>query len=78
MRTVTTYEHEYTKLKALFDQICSEKNWKHPIHCYIPEHTFDDYNEACIHFTGAGLSVERKSGSMYECTSPGYYAVVGA
>jgi hypothetical protein len=77
MKVITSYQYEQGRLKSLFDQICDEKNWKNPIHCMIPKHSFNDYNEACVHFTGAGL-IPKGYGEMIECTSPGYYNTIGA
>ena len=78
MKIVTSYQYEQTKLKSLFDQICDEKDWKNPIHCVIPKKAFNDYNETCVHFTGAGLTPKEPFGEMIECASPGYYNNLGA
>jgi hypothetical protein len=81
MKIITSYQYEQGRLKSLFDQICDEKNWKNPIHCVIPSRAFNDYNEACVHFTGAGLTLKGDFDNkvdMIECTSPGYYGFIGA
>ena len=78
MKIISSYQYEQGRLKSLFDQICDEKNWKNPIHCVIPSRAFNDYNEACVHFTGAGLTIKSPSSDMVECTSPGYYHNIGA
>lgn len=85
MRTVTSYQYEQTKLKALFDLICDKENWKNPIHCMIPLGSLQSFSEACVHFTGAPLSlIEARSlknvqpEDYVECECPGYYNTVGA
>ena len=81
MKVISYYQYEQGRLKSLFDQICDEKNWKNPIHCVIPSDAFNDYNEACVHFTGAGLAIKASFNGkvdLLECTSPGYYGFIGA
>jgi hypothetical protein len=83
MRTVTHYEYEKTKNKALFDLICDKDNWKNPITCLVPARYFDEFNEACIFFTGGNLLTsenvkEGDPGRRVQCYSDGYYVNIGA
>ena len=83
MKTITAYAYEQAKLKALFDLIAPEDNWKNPIHCVVPYYALGKFSEACDHFTGGGLIATKsltgvKNMDMVECTSDGYYVNIGA
>ncbi len=84
MRTVTQYEYEKVKCKALFDLICDKDNWKNPITCMIPVRCFDDFNDACVFFTGGQLLTTEdvhdlsEPGKLIQCYSDGYYVNIGA
>jgi hypothetical protein len=83
MNIVTDYIYEKTAHKALFDLICDPINWKNPIDCYIPEHAFEKFNEACVYFTGASLvkttigHYDGRGGKLINCRSEGYYNTIG-
>ena len=84
MRIVTDYDYEKNRHKALFDLICDPINWKNPIDCYIPEDTFEAFNEACVFFTGAPLAkttighYDGNGNKLINCRCEGYYNTVGA
>ena len=83
MRTVSSYQYQQAKLKALFDLICDEENWKNPIHCVVPRYALSKFSEACSHFTGGCLVATKsldgvKNMDMVECKSDGYYVYIGA
>jgi hypothetical protein len=83
MKIVTNFDYERARHKALFDLICDPINWKNPIDCYIPEDTFEAFNEACVFFTSAPLvktSLGHYEGNnkLTNYRSEGYYNAVGA
>ena len=83
MRTVTQYEYEKIKCKALFDLICDEVNWKNPITCMIPARCFNDFNDAVVFFTGGPLLTtenvnEGEPERLVQCHADGYYINIGA
>ena len=64
--------------KKLFDEICPKDNWKDQFTCHIPTEMYASYNEACIWFTGAELSVINESGGVSYCHCVGYYNAIGS
>lgn len=86
MRIASTYLTETTKFKALFDLICNPINKEDPIHCVVPRWAYEDYNDACRHYTKGELEIvdvkEKKSSEQFdllECkSSKGYFAHFGA
>ena len=63
--------------KKLFDEICPENDWKMPFNCSIPTEMYASYNEACIWFTGAELTVINESSGVCFCECEGYYNAMG-
>ena len=83
MKTVSDYQYQQARLKALFDLIAPEDNWKNPIHCVVPRYALAKFDEACKHFTGGSLIPTKtlmgtKMTDLIECTSEGYYAHIVA
>jgi hypothetical protein len=79
MRNVTSYDYEKAKYHSLFDLIKDQNNWKNPIDCWIPKHTFEDFNQAVVFFTSGFLyRTGEESGSFIHCKANGYYVDCGA
>jgi|TARA_R100000084_G_scaffold107141_2_gene66551 hypothetical protein len=71
------------ELEKRFGEICNKEHWKGHIHCVIDADKFNEYREACIHFTGGDLQIERnfklKDGTeKFEVFSGGYWYHVGS
>ena len=66
------------QLEALFDKICNKDNWKNEINAIIKESEFNDYNDACVHFTGGVLDIIETDGENALVHSEGYYYNIGA
>ena len=74
---VSTQGYTRKQLSDAFDIIADPSNWKMPITAIIKIDELDLYNEACIFFTGAPLSVEHTQGNRAAVSSPGYYETIG-
>ena len=53
-------------------------DWKNPICARIPTEHFDEYNEACIHFTGTELqTMNTYPNGTSKVFAKGYYMMKG-
>jgi len=80
MKIVTTFDYERAKHTALFDKIKDSKNWKNPIDCWIPQGSFESFNQAVVFFTGGSLYQVpgEENGDLIHCKANGYYVDCGA
>jgi len=66
------------QLEGLFQELCNKNNWKEEISALIDESKFNEYNDACIHFTGGTLDIIDSGGGRALVHSKGYYHFIGA
>lgn len=79
MNLITSFEYEKAKHGALFDLIKDQNNWKNPIDCWVPKHSFEDFNQAVVFYTAGSLYQTREvKGEMVRCKANGYYVDCGA
>ena len=71
------------ELEKRFGEICNKEHWKGEIHCVIDADKFEEYDSACIHFTGGRLQTlsegELNDGTKrLEVFSEGYWYHIGS
>jgi len=66
------------ELQESFNLVADSSNWKMPVDAVIPEGKLEVCNEACLFYTGAGLTVLSRGSGTLRVTSPGYYRTIGA
>ena len=65
-------------MESLFSKLENPEHWKLPISATIPKKEYENYNEACIHFTGGKLVITRENGDRCDVVSEGYYHHIGS
>ena len=62
------------ELLERFDELTEDMgDWKMPFTCVVKSGKFEEYQEACIYFTGSLLQVVSECADEYECYCEGYY-----
>lgn len=78
-KVVSAQGYTQAELDAAFKEIQNAEHWKNPIDAWIHPNRFDICNEACIYFTGSGLTRRARRGNhCVRVTAPGYYQTIGA
>ena len=75
---VSTQGYTRKQLSDAFDTIADPSNWKLPVTGIIKLDEVDLYNEACLFFTGGGLTVEYIQGDRAAVSGAGYYEIIGS
>ena len=68
------------ELKAAFDQVANDANWKLPVNAIVVADEFElaMIKEAVVFFTGSVAKFKPLAGGRFRVTASGYYRAVGA